>query len=152
MTHQEILNQPLWVNPLILPTDSSPALDLKTLHKQRGQNGQIINGYFRIKDLWDEEANDWVPVAFAQQANRSWIRTPAQVRDYNEIIRIINLRRPEWITKLQTPQEPLNTDSWVATLTENESDDPTLDREIEHIIKLSVNCDKHPCGRNNTHL
>jgi hypothetical protein len=151
LTHQEILNQPLWVNPLILPTDSSPALDLKTLHKQRNQNGQIINGYFRIKDLWDEEANDWVPVAFAQQANRSWIRTPAQVRDYNEIIRIINLRRPEWITKLQTPQEPLNTDSWVATLTENESDDPTLDREIEHIIKVSTVTNTHVEGTIHTY-
>ena len=129
----------------------SPALDLKTLHKQRGQNGQIINGYFRIKDLWDEEANTWVPVAFAQQANRSWIRTPAQARDYNEIIRIINLRRPEWITKLQAPQEPLDTNSWVATLTENESDDPTLDREIEHIIKVSKITNTHVEGTIHTY-
>ena len=52
----EMLNQNLWHNPLI--TARGDTLDLPTLFNNKNANGQTINGYFIVQDLWDESEND----------------------------------------------------------------------------------------------
>ena len=102
LTAAEILNQHLWLNSALVPPSglTTKHLDFPTLHNNK--NDQV--NYFRIIDLWDDQEQDWTSAEFAK--SRKWIKTAPQMRDYKEIIHIINSQRPEWLTTLRGDDPP----------------------------------------------
>ena len=121
----EILNQNLWHNPLITIEDHP--LDLPTLFNKKNANGQIINGYFIVQDLWDESENDWTDIGWAE--SQGWVTTVQQKRDYYKIIDAIETSRPEWVQKLKDPEPPPELGSFYASVDHA--------HDIDEIFKVS---------------
>jgi hypothetical protein len=98
--------------------------------------------YFRIIDLWDDQEQDWTSAEFAK--SRKWIKTAPQMRDYKEIIHIINSQRPEWLTTLRGDDPPPAIGSWWCEV--GLEANAAGDLEAINLIKVSACTQTHMKG------